>query len=80
MVDKNDKPDCYLGIFNKIDHIERRIVEIREHIAQIKSAHSNITEEEEMCLDERESDKALLEMVNVVAIDTIADTEPHGSA
>jgi len=80
MVDKNDKPDRYLGIFNKIDHIERRIVEIKEHIAQIRSAHSNITEEEEMFLDELESEKALLEMVNVVAIDTIADTEPHGSA
>jgi len=80
MADKNQKHDRYLGIFNKIDHIERRIMEIKEHIAQIKSAHPSITEEEEVCLDELESEKALLEMVNVVAIDTIADTEPYGSA
>ncbi|MBT5637941.1 MAG: hypothetical protein HOJ16_05205 [Candidatus Peribacter sp.] len=79
MADKNQKHDRYLGIFNKIDHIERRIMEIKEHIAQIKSAHPSITEEE-VCLDELESEKALLEMVNVVAIDTIADTEPYGSA
>ena len=79
MADKNQKHDRYLGIFNKIDHIERRIMEIKEHIAQIKSAHPSIPEEE-VCLDELESEKALLEMVNVVAIDTIADTEPYGSA
>ena len=76
----DNKPDRYVGIFNKIDHIEKRIMEIKEHIAQLKSSHPDIAEEEEMCLDELESEKALLEMVNTVAIDLIADTEPHGSA
>ena len=32
----NKRKECYVGIFNKIDHIEDKINEIKEQIANLK--------------------------------------------
>jgi len=77
---KNKKQDRYAGIFNRIDHIERRILEIKNHITQIKDGTCLENDSDELCLDELESERAILEMMNVSAIDAIADTEPVGEA
>jgi hypothetical protein len=72
------KPNCYLGLFNKIDSIDARIGEIRTQLAALKD--SFVADEEEVCVDELEAEQALLEIVNQGAIDALLDTEPQGDA
>lgn len=73
------RKSCYLGIFNKIDCIEDRIVEIKEQLAELKEGFLN-ADKEEVCMDEIEAEKALLEIMNETAIGALLDTEPQGDA
>ena len=75
----NNKKDCYVGIFNKIDCIEDRIMQIKEQLASLKEGFLNV-EDEEVCVDEIEAEKALLEIMNESAIGALLDTEPQGDA
>ena len=75
----NNKKDCYIGIFNKIDCIEDRIIEIKEQLASLKEGFLNVGDEE-VCVDEMEAEKALLEIMNETAIGALLDTEPQGDA
>jgi predicted component of type VI protein secretion system len=68
-----------MGIFNKIDSIEARILEIKEQLASLKKGYLNEDNVEE-CIDEVEAEKALLEIVNEAAIGVLLDTEPQGDA
>jgi hypothetical protein len=71
--------DCYLGIFNKIDCIEERIIEIKAQLADLKSGFLH-EKEAEVCIDEIEAEKALLEIMNEAAIGALLDIEPQGDA
>ena len=73
------KPNCYLGLFNKIDHIDARIGEIRAQLATLKENFSTDTEETE-CPDDLEAEEALLEIMSAGAIAALLDTEPQGDA
>ncbi len=75
----NNKKDCYVGIFNKIDCIEDRIMQIKEQLASLKEGFLNV-EDEEVCVDEIEAEKALLEIMNEAAIGALLDSEPQGDA
>jgi hypothetical protein len=75
----NNKKDCYVGIFNKIDCIEDRIMQIKEQLASLKEGFLNVGDEE-VCVDEMEAEKALLEIMNETAIGALLDTEPQGDA
>ena len=71
--------DCYLGIFNKIDCIEERIIEIKAQLADLKKGFLN-EKETEVCIDEIEAEKALLEIMNEAAIGALLNTDPQGEA
>ena len=73
------RQECYLGIFNKIDCIEDRIMEIKEQLASLKEGFLS-TDTAEVCVDEIEAEKALLEIMNEAAIGALLDTEPQGDA
>jgi len=73
------RKECYLGIFNKIDCIEDRIVQIKEQLAELKEGFLNAGNEEAR-MDEIEAEKALLEIVDEVAIGALLDTKPLGDA
>ena len=73
------RQECYLGIFNKIDCIEDRIIEIKEQLANLKEGFLG-PDNAEICVDEIEAEKALLEIVNEAAIGALLDTEPQGDA
>tara|TARA_R110002020_G_scaffold95382_6_gene228974 strand:- start:2131 stop:2364 length:234 start_codon:yes stop_codon:yes gene_type:complete len=71
--------NCYLGIFNKIDCIEERIIEIKKQLADLKEGFDPHTSAE-VCMDEIEAEKALLEIMNEAAIGALLDTDPKGEA
>ena len=76
MSDKKRKT-CYSGIFSKIDHIEKRINEIKEQLAHLKDGFEESTQEE-ICLDEVEAEQALLELMNDTAIQMLLETKSKG--
>jgi hypothetical protein len=71
--------ECYLGIFNKIDCIEERIIEIKTQLADLKKGFLN-ENKPEVCIDEIEAEKALLEIMNEAAIGALLDSDPQGEA
>jgi hypothetical protein len=73
------KPNCYLGLFNKIDHIDARIGEIRAQLATLKENFSPEAEED-YCPDELEAEEALLEIMSAGAIAALLETDPQGDA
>jgi hypothetical protein len=73
--------DCYMGIFSKIDHIQERITQIKEQLAELREGFtSNDPRPPEVCVDEIEAEKALLEIVSESALEALLDTEPQGDA
>ena len=68
-----------MGIFNKIDCIEDRILEIKEQLSTLKEGFLQ-AESEEVCLDELEAEQALLEIMNSAALEVLLDSEPQGDA
>jgi hypothetical protein len=73
------RQECYLGIFNKIDCIEDRIIEIKEQLASLKEGFLS-GGNTEVCVDEIEAEKALLEIMSEASIGALLDTEPQGDA
>ena len=71
--------DCYMGIFNKIDHIEERITKIKEQLAELREGFIS-TEGTEMCIDEIEAEKALLDIVSESALEALLESDPQGDA
>jgi len=69
--------ECYIGIFNKIDHIEDRINDIKDQLLKLREDFS-ANEEDEVCIDEVEAEQALLELVNETAIEFLLNTQPKG--
>jgi hypothetical protein len=76
---KDKRKECYMGIFSKIDSIEERIAQIKEQLVNLKEGYLT-SDNEEVCFDEIEAEKALLEIVNEAAIGALLDTEPQGDA
>ena len=68
-----------MGLFNKIDHIDDRITEIKEQLANLKEGFINANGDEE-CLDELEAEEALLEILSEGALSALLNTEPQGDA
>ena len=73
------RKECYSGIFNKIDYIEDKIIQIKEQLATLKEGFLN-TDTDEACLDVIEAEKALLEIVNEGVIDALLQPKPKGDA
>jgi predicted metal-binding transcription factor (methanogenesis marker protein 9) len=73
--------DCYIGIFSKIDHIEERITQIKEQLAELRLGFIKSDDEAaEVCMDEIEAEKALLEIVSENALEALLETDPQGDA
>jgi len=71
------RKECYNGIFNKIDHIEERLSHIKEQLAELREGFVGV-DGTEICLDEIEAEKALLEIMNEAAIGDLLESDPQG--
>ncbi len=77
---KKKNPNCYMGLFNKIDHIDERISQIKDQLASLKEGFLQAEENEEECLDELEAEQALLEIMSEGALAALLETDPQGDA
>jgi hypothetical protein len=58
--------------------MDTQICQLKEQIKQLKSCF--ITNEEEICMDEIEADKAALEAISEICLESLLDIEPKGDA
>ena len=74
-----DRTVCFGSLTEKLKKIDLTIEKLEAKINEMKS---NLCEEEEMeiCPDEVESEKALLEILKETCVQQMLDQEPEGDA
>ena len=70
---------CYNTLVKQLNSMDNQICQIKEQIRQLKSCFV-INEEEEICMDEIEADRAALEAINDICLESLLDVEPKGEA
>jgi hypothetical protein len=69
---------CYNTLVRQLENMDTQICQLKEQIKQLKSCF--ITNEEEICMDEIEADKAALEAISEICLESLLDIEPKGDA
>jgi hypothetical protein len=69
---------CYTTLVRQIERMDSQICKLKEQISQLKSCF--VSDEEEVCIDEVEADKAALEAINDICVESLLDVEPKGDA
>jgi|TARA_R110002020_G_scaffold357641_1_gene569996 hypothetical protein len=75
---KNNKV-CYNTLMRQLNSMDKQICKIKEQIRQLKSCFV-ANDDEEVCLDEIEADRAALEAINDICLESLLDIEPKGDA
>ena len=62
----------------QLENMDTQICRLKEQIKELKSCF--VTNEEEVCMDEVEGDKAALEAINDICLESLLDIDPKGDA
>jgi hypothetical protein len=81
MANKNKKV-CYTTIMTKINSIDSQIAHMRDGIAKLKEVltKNHEEEEEEVCPDVADSEKALIDALQGLCLEGLLEREPEGDA
>jgi hypothetical protein len=71
---------CYAPLVQKIKEIDIAIEDMKLKIEKIKGAFREESAEPEICLDEIESELAVMRVFQNVYFETMADEDPEGEA
>jgi hypothetical protein len=69
---------CYNTLVKQLESMDTQICQLKEQIKELKSCF--ITNEEEVCMDEVDGDRAAMEAINDICLDALLDTNPKGDA
>jgi len=69
---------CYNTLVKQLENMDTQICQLKEQIKQLKSCF--VTNEEEVCMDEIEADKAALDAISEICLESLLDIEPKGDA
>lgn len=76
-----DNKTCYRGIMFKLSKIEDQINRMSKGISELKQKFAQeMDPDEEYCIDELDSQAALLESIEEMCITSLLDREPEGEA
>ena len=76
---KKTKKMCYNTLVKQLDKMDTQICRLKEQIKELKSCFVT-NDEEEVCMDEIEGDRAAMEAINDICLDALLDIEPKGDA
>jgi len=62
----------------QLNNMDNQICKIKEQIQQLKSRF--ISNEEEICQDEIDADRAAFEAISDICLESLLDVEPKGEA
>tara|TARA_S200000501_G_scaffold360247_1_gene387101 strand:- start:482 stop:712 length:231 start_codon:yes stop_codon:yes gene_type:complete len=69
---------CYNTLMKQLNVMDNQICKMKEQIQQLKSRF--VSSEEEVCQDEIDADRAVLEVINDICLESLLDIEPKGDA
>jgi hypothetical protein len=69
---------CYTTLMKQLNVMDNQICKMKEQIQQLKSRF--VSSEEEVCQDEIDADRAVLEVINDICLESLLDIEPKGDA
>jgi len=69
---------CYTTLVSKLEAMDSEITKLKEQIKQLKSCF--VTDDEEVCQDELDADRAAYEAIGEICLDALLDVEPKGDA
>ena len=69
---------CYNTLVKQLENMDTQICQLKEQIRELKSCF--VTNEEEVCMDEIEGDRAAMEAISDICLDALLDTDPKGDA
>ena len=70
---------CYTTLVKQLENMDTQICKLKEQITQLKSCFVT-NEEEEVCQDEIDADRAAMEAINDICLDSLLEIEPKGDA
>ena len=70
---------CYNTLVKQLENMDTQICQLKEQIKQLKSCFIT-NEQEEVCMDEIEGDKAALDAISEICLESLLDIEPKGDA
>ena len=71
---KKKKNMCYNTLVKQIENMDVQICQLKEQIKRLKSCF--VANEEEVCQDEIDADRAAFEAVNDICLGALLDIEP----
>ena len=78
-MEKDEVKNCYKKLLDKLDLIEESLDKLKKSISNLKTEHDAI-EEEEICLDEIEADRAAYDAIQEICLESLLEIEPKGDA
>tara|TARA_R110002020_G_scaffold13026_1_gene47099 strand:+ start:1650 stop:1880 length:231 start_codon:yes stop_codon:yes gene_type:complete len=69
---------CYSTLVKQLESMDTQICKLKEQLKQLKSCF--VTTEEEVCQDEIDADRAAMEAIGDICLDSLLDIEPQGEA
>jgi|TARA_R110000824_G_C15190960_1_gene674741 hypothetical protein len=70
---------CYNTLVKQLENMDTQICQLKEQIKQLKSCFIT-NEQEEVCMDEIEADRAAMEAIGEICLDALLDIESKGDA
>ena len=75
---KKQSKVCYNTLVKQLEKMDTQICQLKEQIRELKSCF--VTNEEEVCMDEIEGDRAPMEAISDICLDALLDTDSKGDA
>ena len=79
-MNSKDKSACFFRLSEKLKKIDLTIDEIEAKISEMKTNICQKDDDEEVCPDELEGDKAILELLKEACVEEMINQEPEGES
>ena len=70
---------CYNTLVKQLESMDTQICKLKEQITQLKTCFIT-SEDEEVCQDEIDADRAAMEAISDICLESLLEIEPKGDA
>ena len=74
------KNECYTDLLSKLDSLDLKIRHVKNQLQDLRAMFSTKAEDNEVCIDEVEADKAAYDAIREICIESLIETDPKGDA
>ena len=75
-----NKQDSYVDLISRLDGLEVQISRVKDQLQELRDFLNESQDFEEVCHDEVEADKAAMEAIHDICLESLFDIESKGDA